>query len=30
MIYEILYTVLFFIVMAFVGLFLYIECKEKL
>jgi hypothetical protein len=30
MIYDILYTVFFFIVMTFIGLFLYAECKEKL
>jgi hypothetical protein len=30
LIYDILYTVFFFIVMTFIGLFLYAECKEKL
>jgi hypothetical protein len=30
LIYEILYTFFFFIVLTFVGLFLYAECKEKL
>ena len=30
MIYEILYTIFFFVVVASVILFLYAECKEKL